>query len=112
MNMTPAKPVLIVFGALAALWLLRKLQRRLELSRAKHRSLAGHSKWSRRLAKLVPFYEYDENQFFVADDAPREVATSRRAAFDGLAALYAQRFAKSAQASADIERGVSDVQFT
>jgi len=112
MNMTPAKPVLIVFGALAALWLARKLQRRLQLSRAKHRSLAGHSQWSRRLAKLVPFYEYDEHQFFVADDAPREVAAGRRAAFDRLAALYAQRFAKSAQASAEIERGVSDVQFT
>ena len=109
---TPAKIALIVLGSLAAFWLLRKLQRRLELSRAKHRSLAGHARWSRRLAKLVPFYEFDENQFFAADDAPREVAVSRRGAFDRLAALYAQRFAKSAQASAEIERGVSDVQFT
>jgi glutamate-1-semialdehyde 2,1-aminomutase len=112
MNMTPATLALIVLGMLVALWLLRRLQLRLELSRAKHRSLAGHSKWSRRLAKLVPFYEYDENQFFAADDAPRDVAVARRGAFDRLAALYAQRFAKSAQASAEIERGVSDVQFT
>ncbi|HTU66138.1 MAG TPA: aminotransferase class III-fold pyridoxal phosphate-dependent enzyme [Steroidobacteraceae bacterium] len=112
MNVTPLNLVLIVLGALLAVWLLRKAQRRLVLSRAKHRSLAGHSKWSRRLAKLVPFYEYDENEFFCADGAPREVATQRRAAFDRLAALYAQRFAKSAQASAEIAGGVSDVQFT
>jgi glutamate-1-semialdehyde 2,1-aminomutase len=112
MNITPANFALIVFGCIAALLLVRKLQRRLELSRAKHRSLAGHARWSRRLAKLVPFYEYDEHQFFVADDAPREVAATRRDAFDRLASLFSQRFAKSAQASAEIERGVSDVQFT
>src|SRR5689334_12025101 len=102
----------IIPAALALAWLLPKAKRRLELSRAKHRSLAGHSQWSRRLAKLVPFYEYDEHQFFVADDAPKEIAALRRAAFDRLAALYAQRFAKSAQASAEIATGVSDVQFT
>jgi len=112
MNITPTSFALIVFGCIAALLLLRKLQRRLELSRAKHRSLAGHARWSRRLAKLVPFYEYDKDQFFVADDAPREVATNRRDAFDRLSQLFTQRFAKSAQASAEIERGVSDVQFT
>src|SRR5262245_61997758 len=112
MNMTSTTIVLSLLGALAAVWLLRKLQRRLELSRAKHRSLAGHSKWSRRLAKLVPFYEYDENEFFAADDAPAEVATARRAAFDRLAALYAERFPKSAQAATEIASGVSDVQFT
>jgi glutamate-1-semialdehyde 2,1-aminomutase len=112
MNIPPANLALIVLGTLAALWLLRKLQRRLELSRAKHRSLAGHARWSRRLAKLVPFYDYDENQFFVADDAPREVAGIRREAFDRLANLFTSRFEKSAQASAEIERGVSDAQFT
>jgi len=109
MNTTP---LLYVAGAIVLIVLLRKAQLRLELSRAKHRSLAGHSKWSRRLAKLVPFYEYDEHQFFVADDAPKEVAATRRAAFDRLAALYAQRFPKSAQAAAEIAHGVSDVQFT
>jgi len=112
MNLTPAPLASIVLGALAAGWLLQKARRRLELSRAKHRSLAGHSKWSRRLAKLVPFYEYDEHRFFVADDAPPEVAALRRAALDRLAALYAQRFAKSAQAATEIAQGVSDVQFT
>ena len=40
---------------------LVKLKTRLELSRAKHRSLAGHARMSRRVAALVPFYEYDED---------------------------------------------------
>jgi glutamate-1-semialdehyde 2,1-aminomutase len=112
MNIQPVDFALIFLGALTALWLLRKLQLRLELSRAKHRSLAGHARWSRRLAKLLPFYEFDESEFFSADDAPREIAQTRRAAFMRLADLYAQRFPKTAAASAEIERGVSDVQFT
>ncbi|HEV7715057.1 MAG TPA: hypothetical protein VGO53_05660, partial [Steroidobacteraceae bacterium] len=84
-----------IVGAIVLLAFLRKAQRRLELSRAKHRSLAGHSRWSRRLAAFVPFYEYDETRFFRADDAPDDVATSRRAGFMRLAALYAQRFANT-----------------
>jgi glutamate-1-semialdehyde 2,1-aminomutase len=104
--------LLIVAAAVAALWLLRKLQLRIELSRAKHRSLAGHSKWSRRLARLLPFYEYDEQTFFASDEAPAEVAGQRRAAFTRLVELFARRFAKSAQASAEVERGLSDAQFT
>src|SRR5262245_33000460 len=109
---TPANLALIVLGILAALWLLLRLKERLELSRAKHRSLAGHARWSRRLAKLLPFYEFDESQFLSADDVPRDVAETSRNAFARLADLYAQRFAKTAAASAEIEGSVSDVQFT
>ena len=102
----------IVLGAVAALLVLRRLQLRLELSRAKHRSFAGHARWSRRLAKLLPFYEFDEAEVFAADDAPRDIVSTRRAAFTRLTELYRQRFAKTAAASAEIERGVSDAQFT
>ena len=49
---------------------LPALKRRLDLSRAKHRSLAGHSKMSRRVARLLPFYEFDAADVFAADDAP------------------------------------------
>ncbi len=104
--------VLIILGSLATVFLLRRLQLRLELSRAKHRSLAGHARWSRRLARLLPFYEFDETEFFAADDAPREIAAARRDAFARLAGLYTQRFATTARASAEVERGVSDLQFT
>ncbi len=112
MDIKPATLLLFVLGSIAAVLLLRRLQRRIELSRAKHRSLAGHARWSRRLAKLVPFYEFGDADFFTADDAPREVATTRRGAFMRLAETYAQRFANSARASAEVERGVSDMQFT
>ncbi len=104
--------ILYVLGALLLAVLLRKALLRLDLSRAKHRSLAGHARWSRRFAALVPFYEYDESQFFSADDAPEDVARSRRAGFMRLASTYAQRFPKSAQFTADVEGVVSDIQFT
>ena len=72
----------VVIGC--ALALLPKLYRRLQLSRAKHRSLAGHSKMSRRFASFVPFYEYDESLFFRADHAPENVAAARRDGFNRL----------------------------
>ena len=37
------------------------LKARLELSKAKHRSLAGHARIARFVASLVPFYQYDES---------------------------------------------------
>jgi glutamate-1-semialdehyde 2,1-aminomutase len=89
-----------------------RARRRLQLSRAKHRSLAGHAKWSRRLARLIPFYEYDEVQFFRADDAPQEVAEQRRAAFERMSALYQQRFAKTVRQTQEVQDEISDLQFT
>ena len=98
-------------GAAAAASLFR-LYRRLELSRAKHRSLAGHSRMARRLAALVPFYEYDEARFFCADGAPPEVARCRRAGFEQLSALYKTRFAESVRRTAEAAESISDLQFT
>ena len=103
---------LYIVGAVIVLIIARKAQVRLQLSRAKHRSLAGHSKWSRRFARLIPFYEYSEAEIFTADDAPAEIAARRREAFMRLAALFAQRFAKTAAATAAIQAGVPDMQFT
>jgi glutamate-1-semialdehyde 2,1-aminomutase len=91
---------------------LSKLRTRLQLSKAKHRSLAGHSRMSRRLAALIPFYEFDETQFFRADSAPDEVAGKRRAGFIRLAQLYQEHFAKTRQLTAEVKEGVSDLQFT
>jgi glutamate-1-semialdehyde 2,1-aminomutase len=104
--------VLYILAAILLLAALRKAQLRLQLSRAKHRSLAGHSRWSRRFAALVPFYEYAESEFFAADAAPAEVAATRRAGFMRLAALFAQRYEKTASLTAHIQSGVSDLQFT
>jgi glutamate-1-semialdehyde 2,1-aminomutase len=92
--------------------LLKKLYSRLELSRAKHGSLAGHSKMSRRFAKLIRYYEYDEPGIFSTDDAPASVAQQRREGFMRLASIYAQRFRHSAKLTHDVQEGVSDMQFT
>ncbi|EGK72596.1 Glutamate-1-semialdehyde aminotransferase [Methyloversatilis universalis FAM5] len=103
---------LYIAGAAALAALLPRIRRRLQLSRAKHRSLAGHSKMSRRVAKLLPFYEFDESGFYAADAAPAEVAARRRSGFEALAALYAQRYARTRALTEDTQSMVSDMQFT
>ncbi|HVN99272.1 MAG TPA: aminotransferase class III-fold pyridoxal phosphate-dependent enzyme [Steroidobacteraceae bacterium] len=97
----------------AALWLLWfRIIPRVELSLAKHRSLAGHSRWSRRLARILPAYEYDAQRFFDADGAPAEIAARRQAAFAQLADLYRRRFARSAALTDAAMPYLSDLQFT
>jgi glutamate-1-semialdehyde 2,1-aminomutase len=99
-------------GGAAVAASLFKLRRRLELSQAKHRSLAGHSRMARRLAALVPFYEYDEARFFCADGAPADLAQCRRAGFEQLSTLYRTRFAESIRRTAEAADIISDLQFT
>jgi glutamate-1-semialdehyde 2,1-aminomutase len=104
-----------VIFALAAATLavaLRPLWLRIQLSRAKHRSLAGHARIGRTLAKLLPHYEYDESAFFRADDAPEPIADQRRAAFAQLAALYARRYARSVKLTQELQGELADLQFT
>jgi glutamate-1-semialdehyde 2,1-aminomutase len=103
---------LYALGGLALAALLRKLHMRLQLSRAKHRSLTGHSRLARRFASLVPFYEYDDSRFFRADAAPDDIAATRRAGFMRLAAVIAERFKRTADLTGGIAGAVSDVQFT
>jgi glutamate-1-semialdehyde 2,1-aminomutase len=91
---------------------LASLKARLELSRAKHPSLAGHSALARRLAALVPFYQYDETGFFRSDDPPVDIAERRRAGFARLSEVYRQRFARTVRLTAEMKEGVSDLQFT
>jgi glutamate-1-semialdehyde 2,1-aminomutase len=89
-----------------------KLQARLALSRAKHRSLAGHSKMSRRVARLIPFYEFSIDGFFCSDGAPPEIASQRKDAFFALARLYEERYAKGRQMTVETSERISDLQFT
>jgi glutamate-1-semialdehyde 2,1-aminomutase len=99
-------------GAAALAASLPKFTSRLRLSQAKHPSLPGHARIARRIAALVPFYEYGEARFFCCDDAPEEVAARRRAAFMRLAELYRTRFAETVRHSAEVADGISDLQFT
>lgn len=100
------------FGAIASTLALKKVRDRLLLSKAKHRSLGGHARMARRLSRYIPFYEYDQQQFFRCDDAPDEIAAQRRAAFEELARVYRERFAKTNALTQQAKAGVSDLQFT
>jgi len=107
----PALALLVASG-LALAMSAPALLARLELTLAKHRSLAGHPRLARRLALLVPFYEYDESAFYAADSAPADVVGQRRAGFEGLAAIYRARFPETARLTAELATGLSDLQFT
>jgi glutamate-1-semialdehyde 2,1-aminomutase len=108
-----AQPILLTAaGALAVALGAVKGHARLKLSRAKHRSLAGHVRMSLRVARFVPAWGYDERRFFRADGAPEEVALQRQAGFAVLATLYKERFAKTAALTKEAAQGLSDLQFT
>jgi len=87
------------------------LYRRLQLSLAKSPSLQGHPRIARRLARLVPFYDYTDAEFFRADGAPADVVDRRRAGFQRLACTLGHASA-SAAATGRLEQGFSDAQFT
>jgi glutamate-1-semialdehyde 2,1-aminomutase len=89
-----------------------RLRQRFDLSKAKHRSLAGHARLARRLAALIPFYEYDETRFFCSDDAPADVAAHRRRGFERLSGLYRSRFAETIRKTHEAAESISDLQFT
>ncbi|MBL0944458.1 MAG: aminotransferase class III-fold pyridoxal phosphate-dependent enzyme [Hydrogenophaga sp.] len=96
----------------SALLALPYLQQRLALSRAKHRSLAGHSRMAKRLARLLPGYAFDEARWFSADGADSALAAQRRAAFERLCTAYAGRYAKSLALTAQAREGLADLQLT
>jgi glutamate-1-semialdehyde 2,1-aminomutase len=112
--MDSSLPILSFAGAAVATTaaVFPKLRARLALSRAKHRSLTGHSKMSRRIARLIPFYEFDINDFFRSDGAPASIGTRRQDGFFRLAALYQERFSRSRKMTSEAASQISDLQFT
>jgi hypothetical protein len=84
---------------------LVQVRQRIELSMAKHRSLAGHPRISRRVAALLPRYTYSEDQMFNVDDAPDDVVARRRAALERIGGTYKTRFAISSGQTRDCGRG-------
>ncbi|MFO1227813.1 aminotransferase class III-fold pyridoxal phosphate-dependent enzyme [Roseateles sp.] len=98
--------------ALGALALLPVAKRRLELSRAKHRSLAGHSRMAKRLARWLPGYAYDDSSWFNSDGAPESVASQRRTALLHLGDEFRTRYAQSLAMTAQARAAISDLAFT
>src|SRR5262245_7090134 len=103
--------IFLVAGTMAALGLfIPVLWARVLLSRAKHPSLQGHAQWSKRIARWVPFYEYDEDRFFDSDGAPSEIAEQRKAGFRRLTRVFGN--SETVTRGDQLESGVSDLQFT
>ena len=99
-------------GGAAAALLLAKLKPRLELSKAKHPSLAGHARIAKKIAAHIPFYEFGEAEFFSSDRPPDEVAALRRAGFVRLSNTFRERFAKTRALTEQAKVSISDLQFT
>ncbi|WP_409999329.1 aminotransferase class III-fold pyridoxal phosphate-dependent enzyme [Bradyrhizobium sp. SZCCHNR2028] len=104
--------VSLAVGAAVTAAVAPKVKARIELSRAKHRSLAGHSKMSRRISKMIPRYEFDIDDFFRSDGAPPDVAARRQDGFFRLGTLFQEKFAKSRALTAEAASRISDLQFT
>ncbi|MEE7492001.1 aminotransferase class III-fold pyridoxal phosphate-dependent enzyme [Methylobacterium oryzae] len=98
--------------AAAAVLALPRVAERLQLSRAKHRSLTGHARMARRVAGLIPHYSYSERSFFRSDDPDEAVARRREAGFGRLSDLFRARFARTRAETEAVRDGLSDLQFT
>ncbi len=105
--------VLYVVGCgVVVVTVARWLEARVELSLAKHRSVTGHSRIARRIASLIPFYDFDEDRFFRSDDAPETIAARRREAFARMAKVWRQRFGQTNAVTGEAAIGISDLHFT
>ena len=104
-------PATLVIGAAVLTVTLVKVKRRFDLSKAKHHSLAGHARLARRIASLIPFYDYDEHRFFRSDNPPENIAIQRKDAFLRLSSIYQERFARTNAMTAQVQNGASDLQF-
>ena len=67
---------------------------------------------SRAVARLVPFYEFDIDEFFRSDGAPANIGLQRQDGFFALASLYKERFPQGRQMTLQASERISDLQFT
>ncbi|MFK3888410.1 aminotransferase class III-fold pyridoxal phosphate-dependent enzyme [Sphingomonas sp. NPDC079357] len=107
------KTLAAVAGLVAGtLFAATKGRERLALSRAKHPGPGGHVRMAKRIAGQIPYYAHVDERFFRADACDAGVAARRRAGFERLAALYAERFPQTLALTAETREGLSDLQFT
>ena len=112
MNLISSHFGIAILAILASGYTLNKAYKRIQLSKAKHRSIRGHAKLSRLIAKLLPFYEFDEEQFFKSDGAPNDIASLRIKGFQRLEQYFKDNFSQSISLTSDAAKGLSDLQFT
>lgn len=101
-----------ILGAVVLVYVSSNVRARIFLSLAKHPSLKGHARWSRRVARWVRYFEYRESLFFGCDNAPEDIQDKRKAALDKLCEDARNTSPKSLSFSASLENSISDVRFT
>ncbi len=111
-NMKAQEIFIVTIAGIASAYVLRKVFIRLQLSVAKHPSLRGHSKWSRRIAKILPFFEYDKAEYFSTDGAPEHIANKRYEGLLRLQSAVKSQCKKTLACSESLENSISDVRFT
>jgi glutamate-1-semialdehyde 2,1-aminomutase len=109
-----ANPValVLVLGLVLSLILLPRLWRRLQLSRAKHPTLAGHSRMAKRLARWMPPLHYGADRFYDTDGAPPEVVAARQRALAALAVNFETLQAQGLALTQRARTRIADLDFT
>lgn len=102
----------LLIGAALLLLFIPKAIARVRLSRAKHRSLAGHARMASRVVAWLPALDYPLEGFFRVDGAPAEVENARQSAFFRLSELLQQRQPQSQAAARQAMPVLSDLQLT
>ena len=90
----------------------RWLPGRLLLSLAKHRSLAGHARLAKRLARWLPAFELGEGELLRADECPEAIAERRKAGLARLALRLAEKSPRTLELSEELRGELPDLAFT
>jgi len=103
--------VTVVLGA-AFLTVSAAVWQRLQLSFAKHPSLGGHLRMSKRFANWLPAYSYPQATWFSVDGAPEAISKMREAALTRLGQTLKERSPKTLAHTAQAKPMISDMQLT
>ncbi len=101
----------ISITAAIIVWLMYQLAVRLRLSQAKHPSLRGHVKMSRRVAKWVPYFSYHLKKFYACDGANKDVVAKRRQGMAELVKRIEGQNSISQHYAQSLADHISDVNF-
>jgi len=104
--------VLSLVAAMAAAVLLQRVVQRLQLSFAKHPSLGGHLRMSKRFAHWLPAYSYKPETWFSVDGAPPDIAHTRQTALSALGVKLKTRSPLTLAHTAAAKPMISDMQLT
>ena len=96
--------------ALACGLLLKKLHQRLQLSMAKHPSLGGHLRMSKRVAAWIPAYSYQKDTWFAVDNAPQHIELQRQQGLQALANRLTSSSPQTLAMSSKVKPMISDLQ--